>query len=53
MDKPIRIPYIKPNINCIERVQNRFLKFIALKFKIIIDQHDITPVRSLLNLPIL
>lgn len=46
-------PYTKSNIDFIERVQNRFLNFIAFKFNITIDQDDLTPVRSLLNLPTL
>lgn len=43
-------PYTKSNINYIKRIQNCFLKFIAFKFKIIIDQHDYTNKIPFLNL---
>lgn len=50
---PIWSPYTKYNINFIEDVLNRFLKFVAFKFNITVDQYDLTVIRSLLNFPTL
>jgi hypothetical protein len=50
---PIWNPYTKTDIDFIERVQNRFLKFVAFKFNLIIDNHDNTHIRSFLNIPAL
>jgi hypothetical protein len=50
---PIWNPYTKTDIDFIERVQNRFLKFVAFKFNLTIDNHDYTQIRSFLNIPAL
>jgi hypothetical protein len=38
------------DIDLIERVQNRFLKFVPLKFNLTIDNHDYTQIRYFLNI---
>lgn len=48
---PIWSPYTNSTIEIIERVQKRFLRFVAYKLIITINQHDYTSIRSLLNLP--
>jgi len=50
---PIWNRYSKIDVDTIERVQNRFLKFVALKFDLSIDNHDYTQIRSSLNIPTL
>ena len=48
---PIWSPYTNSNIEIIEGVQKRFLRFAAYKLNITINQHDYTSIKSLLNLP--
>lgn len=42
-------PYTKSDINSIERVQNRFLKYMSFKLNIPIIDHNYNPIRSTLN----
>lgn len=42
-------PYTNSDINSIERVQNRFLKYMSFKLNIPIIDHYYNPIRSTLN----
>lgn len=47
---PIWNPYSKTYFGIIERIQNWFLKFIAFKFNLPINNYDYTKIRSSLNI---
>jgi len=46
-------PYLVKDQLLLERVQNKFLNFIALKMKIYHENHDYSNIRKVLNIPTL